>query len=135
MSCDSQIGIKNILITFTDCDTGDVVRNVSHKPSTEDLPQIRACGWTNTALTYGYTRRSASNASLTMNVIRDTRIPLAWYQGCAQLDIQIEYLNGLIYTGVGGSVTGDQRSDTHDIQLEVSYEVIDELLPAGQLAA
>lgn len=135
MTCDNIIGVKNILISFTDCDTGAVVRNVSHKLSTEELPEIKTCEWVNTVLTHGYTRRTAANAGMGLSVIRDERVPLAYYQGCAALDIQIEYTNGLVYTGVGGSQTGDTRSDTHTVQLDVSFPTIDEMLPATQLVA
>lgn len=135
MACENQIGVKNILITFQSCETEEVIRNVAHKLSTDELPTILACAWTIEALTNGYVSRSASNASITINVIRDTRVPLQWYQGCAQIDIQIEYLNGLVYTAFGGSVTGAEGSDTHDVAMEISFKEIDEMLPAAQIAA
>lgn len=135
MACENQIGVKNILITFQDCDTEEIIRNVSHKLSTEELPTVLACTWSVEALTNGYVQRSAMNASINLNVIRDTRVPLAWYQGCAQIDIQIEYLNGLVYTAFGGSVVGAEASDTHDVGMEISFKEIDEMLPAAQIAA
>lgn len=135
MACENQIGVKNILISFRDCDTDEVVRNVSHVLSTEELPTVLACTWANEALTGGYVQRSAQNASISLNVIRDTRVPLQWYQGCAAIDIQIEYMNGLVYTGFGGSVVGAEASDTHDIPMEISFKELDEMLPAAQIAA
>ena len=135
MSCDNLLGVKNILITFRDCDTDEVIRNVSHKQSNNDMPEVKTCAWTNEELTNGFIRRTAANASIQVVVIRDLRVPLAYYQGCAALDIQIEYLNGLVYTGLGGSVIGDQRSDTHEVTLEAVFRVVDEMLPAEQLTA
>lgn len=135
MTCENIIGVKNILISFRDCDTDEVIRNVAHKLATQDLPEVKTCEWVNEVLTHGYTRRTAQNASMMLNVIRDERIPLAYYQGCASLDIQIEYLNGLVYTGFGGTVIGDQRSDTHNVQIEASFKTIDEMLPGAQLTA
>lgn len=134
MACENQIGVKNILMTFRDCNTGGVIRKVSHKLSTDELPAIRTCEYTNEVLTGGYVRRIHGNASMTLNVIRNTGIPLGFYQGCAEIDIQIEYLNGLIYTAIGGSVIGDERSDTHDTPLEISYRLIEETLPVAALA-
>lgn len=135
MACENQIGVKNILISFTDCDTGQIIRKVSHKLSNEDLPQVKTCGYTNEPLPGGYIRRIHANASILLNVIRSVRIPLSYYQGCASIDIQVEYLNGLIYTGVGGSVTGDETSDTHDVPMQLSFRVLEETLPAAQFTA
>lgn len=132
MSCDTQIGVKNILLTFTDCTTGEIIRKVSHKLATADLPTIKTCDYVNEALTGGYVRRTHSNAMMSINVIRNTRVPLGFYQGCAAVDIQIEYLNGLIYTAVGGSVTGDQASDTHEVAMELVFKTIEETLPREQ---
>jgi hypothetical protein len=135
MSCDNIIGVKNILMTFRDCDTDQVVGPYSHELANEDLPTWKLCPFTNEVLSHGYVRRQTANATVQMNVIRDLRVPLAWYQGCAQVDIQVEYLNGLVYTGNGGTATGDDQSDTHQVTLNLSYRLLDELLPAEQLAA
>jgi hypothetical protein len=135
MACDNQVGVKNILITFTDCATGQVFSKISHELSSEDLPTIRACGYTNEALPGGYTKRNLSNAQIELKVIRDLRVPLPYYQGCAGIDIQVEYLNGLVYTGFNGTTTGDESSDTHEVTMTVAYKLLDELLPAGTLQA
>lgn len=133
MPCLNQIGVKNILISFRDCDTDEVIRNVSHKLSTDELPTVLACTWSNEELTNGYIQRNAVNATIELNVIRDTRVPLAYYQGCAGIDIQIEYLNGLVYTAFNGSVIDAEGSDTHDVPMTISFAEIDELLPAASL--
>lgn len=136
MACDNQVGVKNILLTFHDCDTGETLGPISHELASTDLPTIRMCNYTNEALTGGYVSRSLGNAGMEMNVIRDPRVPLAYYQGCASVDAQIEYFNGLVYTGLDGSVTGDDLSDTHDVTFALTFrQDIDEMLPAGQLDA
>ncbi len=135
MPCDNLVGVKNILITFRDCDTDEVIGPLSHELSTEELPMVKTCDIVNETMTNGFIRRTSANASIMMNVIRDLGIPLAWYQGCAALDIQIEYLNGLVYTGLGGSAIGDERSDTHDVTIEASFETLDEMLPGTQRSA
>lgn len=135
MACENLVGIKNILLTFTNCDTGEVLGPISHQLATEDMPTIRACGFTNEALPGGFVKRSLSNAQMEMNVIRDLRIPLAYYQGCAAVDTQIEYMNGLVYTGLNGSATGDDSSDGHEVTTTLTYKELDELLPAGTLDA
>lgn len=133
MACQNQVGVKNILISFEDCDTGEVIRNVSHKLATDELPMVRACAWTNEELTNGYVQRNAVNATISISVIRDPRIALSQYQSCASISIQIEYFNGLVYTAFNGSVTTTDGSDTHAVTMDLSFSEIDELLPASTL--
>lgn len=135
MSCDNMVGVKNIIISFTHCETGEVVKNISHKQANDELPTFRHCNWVNEAMTNGFTRRTASNANMSFSVIRDKRIPLGWYQGCASVDVQIEMLSGIVYTGVAGSVTGEDGSDSHEVQMDVTFVELDEMLPDGQLVA
>lgn len=135
MACDNQVGVKNILITFRDCETDTVYGPISHELSSEDLPTIRTCAYNNEPLPGGYVKRQVSNAEIEMKVIRDLRIPLALYQGCAAVRVQIEYFNGLVYSAVDGTGTGDEKSDTHEVTLMLSFKEIDELLPAGTLQA
>lgn len=134
MACDNLVGLKNCVITFTDCDTDTTVGPISHLLATEDLPTIKTCAWNNEKLVGGYTRRQASDVGVEISIIRDLRIPLAWYQGCASIDMQLEYDNGLVYTCLGGGVIGDEKSDTHQVDLELTFRIIDELLPTGALA-
>lgn len=133
MACEDLVGVKNILLTFHDCDTGESYGPISHQLAGEDLPTIRTCGISNEAMAGGFVKRTLSYAQAELNVTRDTRIPLAYYQGCAAVDFQIEYYNGLVYTGLNGSGTGDDMSDTHEVTLTLAYKEIDELLPAGIL--
>jgi len=55
------------------------------------------------------------------------------YQGCSDVTLQVEYFNGLVYSAAKGTGTGDEKSDTHEVTLTVSFKEIDELLPAGTL--
>ncbi len=133
MTCPNQVGVKNIMLTFHDCETDAVFGPISHELATEDLPTIRTCPYTNEALPGGYVRRSVGNSMIEMNIVRDLRIPLSLYQGCSSLDIQIEYFNGLVYSAVGGTSTGDEASDTHEVVITTIFREIDELLPAGTI--
>lgn len=135
MACDNQVGVKNILLTFRDCDTDQVFGPISHELASEDLPTVRACTYTNEPMQGGYVKRNLGQAQIEMNIVRDLRIPLSYYQGCAQIDAQIEYFNGLVYSAAGGTATGDESSDGHEVTVTISYKVIDELLPAGTLDA
>ena len=135
MACDNQVGVKNIMITFRDCETNAVYGPLSHELATEELPTVRICPYNNEPLPGGYVKRKVSNSSIEMKVIRDLRVPLALYQGCAALSIQIEYYNGLVYSAVNGTGTGDEKSDTHEVTIMASFREIDELLPAGILQA
>jgi hypothetical protein len=135
MACDNQVGVKNILLTFTDCDTDQKYGPISHELASDTLPTLRLCPYNNEALPGGYVKKIKGNSQIEVNVVRDLRIPLALYQGCAAVDIQLEYYNGLVYSAVGGGATGDESSDTHEVTLTVSFKEIDELLPAGTLQA
>lgn len=135
MVCTKQNGVKNILITFKDCDTDEVIGPISHELASDELPTVKACAWSNTALTGGFVTRSADNATMTINVRRDLRIPLAQYQGCAAIDIQVEKFDGTVWTMTDASVTEPDESDGHSISMTLVSDTIDELLPEGSLAA
>lgn len=127
--CDNIHGVKNILITATNCETGQVYGPFSHELATDELPTWKPCAWTNEAMPGGYVRRTASNASASITVIRDRRIPIAMYQGCGSIDIQVEYENGNVFTGKSGSVTGDEESDAHQVTMALVFRILNELLP------
>ena len=133
MTCENQVGVKNILITFLDCDTGLIYGPISHKLSSDELPTWRLCAFNNDPLPQGYVKRQPTNPEVEIKVIRDLRIPLAMYQGCSDVTLQVEYYNGLVYSAAKGTGTGDEKSDTHEVTLTISFKEIDELLPAGTL--
>lgn len=135
MTCDNQIGVKNILLTFRDCETDEVFGPISHDLATDTLPTWRLCEWTNEAVPGGFVRRAQASQGVEINVIRDLRIPLALYQGCSDVTLQVEYFNGLVYSAVKGTGLGDDKSDTHEVAMNISFRTIDELLPAGTLPA
>lgn len=135
MTCGNIVGVKNILMTFNDCNSDTKIGPIEHALAGTDLPTWRNCAWTTERLPGGYVKRTASDASVQLTIIRDIRIPLSFYQGCAAIDIQVEYHNGLVQTGIAGGVVGDERSDTHEVTLEIVFATVDEMLPAGALAA
>lgn len=135
MACENVVGVKNILITFVDCDTDTTIGPIVHQLATEDLPMWRACAWKSEPLPGGYVKRAASQAAGEIKVIRDKRVPLAYYQGCAQINLQVEYANGIVYTGRGGGITGDSKSDSHEVDMQMTFRVLEEMLPSGALAA
>lgn len=133
MACENMVGVKNILLTFFKCDTDERIGPIVHLLSSEDLPTVKTSVVINERLTDGYVQISRADARIELSVIRDLRLPLNIYQGDAAIDIQIEYFNGLVYTGVGGNVIGDENSDTHAVTMDISYKEIDEMLPTGAL--
>lgn len=135
MTCENQVGVKNILLTFRDCDTDAVYGPISHKLATDTLPTWRLCPYNNEALPHGYVKRQPTNPEVEISVVRDLRIPMAMYQGCSDVNLQVEYYNGLVYSAVAGTGTGDEKSDTHEVQMTLSFREIDELLPNGILEA
>lgn len=134
MACPSIIGVKNILITFTNCDTNEVVGPISHELAKEDLPRWRLYEYRQETLPGGYVKRHHISPECEMDLIRDLRMPLVDYQGRSALDIQVEYDNGLVYTGTSGGITGDEKSDTHEVMLKIAFRQLTELLPPGALA-
>ena len=133
MACENQIGVKNILLTFRDCETDETYGPISHELSSDEQPTYRLCGYNNEALPRGYVRRTIANEQIELSVIRNLGIPLALYQGCSSVDIQIEHFNGLVYSAVQGTGIGDESSDGHEVTLTLAFRDIDELLPAGTL--
>jgi hypothetical protein len=120
-------------MTFRDCDTDAVYGPISHDLSGDDLPTWRLCPYNNSALPHGYVKRQPTNPEVEIKVIRDLRIPLSMYQGCSDVNLQVEYYNGLVYSAAKGTGTGDTKSDTHEVDLTLSFREIDELLPVGTL--
>ena len=76
MTCENQVGVKNILISFRDCDTDAVYGPISHELSSEDLPTWRLCAFNNEAMPHGYVKRQPTNPEVEIKVIRDLRVPL-----------------------------------------------------------
>jgi len=135
--CDNQIGVRNILIRFTDCDSNAVYGPFSHELAGSEQPTYRLCEFSNEALPGGYVRRTRGTNEISVMVIRNLGIPLALYQGCGSMDITIEHFNGMVITGLSGTSTGEESSDGHEVTLTASFKEIDELLPnrAVNLAA
>lgn len=135
MSCDNTHGVKNILLTFRDCRTDQVLGPIVHELSSDTMPQFKTCSYSNEAMPGGYIRRVHSNASAELMVIRDRRVPLSYYQGCAAVSMQVEMENGIVFTGNNGGVLGEERSDSHEVTMEIAFRVLNETLPPGNLAA
>lgn len=135
MTCANQIGVQNITMTFRDCNSNQVYGPVFHELATEEQPQYKLCPNDNEAIPGGFVRVRKSNQMMTLSVIRNLGIPLALYQGCASVDIVVEHLNGLVYTGIGGTSTGSESSDGHEVTIEASFKEIDELRPETLSAA
>ena len=133
MTCDNQVGVKNILLSFHDCDTDAVYGPIAHVLASDTLPTWRLCPYKNEPLPHGYVTRKPTNPEVEISVIRDLRIPLSMYQGCSDVNLQVEYFNGLVYSAAKGTGTGEGKSDTHETKLTISFREIDEMLPAGTL--
>lgn len=133
--CGNQVGVRNILITFTDCDSGATYGPLAHELAGDAQPAYRLCEYSNEPLPGGFVRRTKGNNQIELVIIRDLRIPLALYQGCAAIDVTVEHFNGMVVTGNSGTGTGDSASDGHEVTLTATFREIDELLPAGVLAA
>lgn len=135
MACEGIIGVKNILLTFTHCDSGQTVKNLSHALSSDEIPQVRTVPFKSEAIPGGYTRRHSSYCRINMKVIVNRGLHLSWYQGAASVDVQIEYEDGRVLTGTGGTVSGEETSDMHEANMQLTFRGgVTELLPDGALA-
>lgn len=131
MACDNQVGVRNIFLTFTDCDTGSRFGPFVHELSGDEQPQYKLCAFSNEPMTGGYVRRTRDNQMIELSVIRNLQIPLAFYQGCSAVDITVEHYNGMVITGLDGTGTGDETSDGHEVSMTLVFRELDELLPSG----
>lgn len=134
MSCPKILGVRNLPIRFTDCVTGTIVGPIIHKLAGDELPQFRVYPFSSEILPNGYSRQFQRSAKIMFKIQRDPRVPLKFYQGGAMLDIQVEMESGHVYTGEGGTVIGEPTSDSLEVEIEASFEIVDELLPDGALA-
>lgn len=128
--CGNQVGVRNILMTFLDCDTDVSYGPFSHELASEEQPTYKFCDYSNEPLPGGYVRRTRGFNEISLMVIRNLGIPLALYQGCGAIDITIEHFNGLVITGLSGTATGDESSDGHEVTVTAAFRQLDELLPA-----
>lgn len=127
MACPEYVGVKNITMTFTNCDTGERRGPMAHDIADDTNPEIKECSYTTEAMSGGRVKKTKSNARINVTVIPERGIPLAWYQGCASIDIQIEYYDGRIVTGIGGAVeTGDSdTSNFESVAVNMVFKEID----------
>jgi hypothetical protein len=135
MACSNLVGVKNLVITFKNCTTGETSQPIVHKLATADIPTWKTCPFMNEKLPGGYIKQSTANAGAEMKIIRDARVPLSYYQGCATLNVQCEMFSGIVFTGVDGGVLNDTKSDSHEVDLEITFSTLDELLPPGAIAS
>ncbi len=129
MACEKQVGVRNIIMKITDCDTGTIYGPVAHELAGDDQPMYKLCPYNNEPLPGGYVKRNVANSEIAVSVIRHQGIPLAMYQGCGAIDITIEHFNGRVVTGINGTATGDESSDGHEVAVAITYSEVDELLP------
>lgn len=135
MACDNQVGVKNVVLTLRDCDTDEEYGPIAHELADDTQPVYRLCRFTNEELSGGYIQRTLASPSIEVNIIRNLGIPLAMYQGCASVDVQVEHFNGLVYSATAGSATGEETSDGHAVTMTLIFKEIDEMLPDGALDA
>lgn len=136
MSCQDQIGVKNISISFTDCDSGNEAGPYAHVLSDDGaLPEIVACTAKNTELTDGKVKRARTNAGINISVQPLRSVPLAFYQGCASIDIQLEYYDGTVITGKDGNVIDAGGSTYEKADMNIRFKEIDEMRPQTARAA
>lgn len=134
MTCLNVVGVKNINLTFQNCETGETFGPYAHELATEELPMWRLYPYSIESLPGGYVKKKHISSKVKLKIIRNLAVPLVDYQGRSQISGQVEYEDGLVYTWVDAGVTGEAESDTHEVDMECSARVIDEVLPPGAIA-
>jgi hypothetical protein len=135
MACENQVGVRNIWMTFTDCDTGTVYGPFAHDLAGDEQPMYRLCPFSNEAMPNGYVKRNVSNSKIGLNIVRHQGVPLQMYQGCAAVNVNIEHYNGRIVTALNGTPIGDDDSDGHEVSMDITFAEVDEYLPSPATAA
>ena len=131
--CTKIVGVKNIMMTFRNCETQQIIGPVSHQLAREELPKWRLFEFKQEKLPGGYVRRHHISPECEIVLIRNLGIPLKDYQGRSAIKVQVEYENGLVYTGESGGVQGEDMSDTHEVSMKIAFHDLEELLPPGAL--
>jgi hypothetical protein len=134
--CPEIVGVRNISLSFTDCDGGDgavSIRARTHTMSKDELPMYNMATYTLEGLSRGRAKRTYTNATIELPIVRDLAIPLIYYQGRAAISVQIEHINGVVVAASNGIVTGVEASDGNDVRMNLEFAKIEELLPSGAL--
>ncbi len=136
MGCLNQVGVKNLLLGFADCDNGSSggignVAGVTHSMAQDELPMYDSVPYTLEALSGGRVKRTYKNCSIKVNVVRNKAIPLQYYQGRASVDYQCEHIDGSVFTGAAGSVVEADDSDSNEVSMTISFASIVEVLAPG----
>lgn len=133
-NCPAQVGVRNLVISFKDCESDNEWRNVVHKINGDTLPTVMACNKTTTVLPGGKVQvGEGTGYTFTADILRVESIPLAMYQGCAAIDVSVEFYDGSVWTLLNGSVTDATESDGNTIQLTASFQEFDEILAVNTL--
>lgn len=138
MSCETQLGVRHLTLTFKNCDTGERIGPLRHKLADDDLPMWNLRDRKGEKLTGGWVKYTEDSECCEIKIIRDKRIPLSVYQGNGiwSVDLQVEYLCNTVYTGLDGAIVGEEKSDTRQVDMELTFESgIEETLPEGALIA
>lgn len=126
-NCDKTIGLRNVLLTFLDCDGNIIQGPLVHEPTEDSEPNIMMCKEKREALSSGRSKIMRGNTEITdLAVYRRLEVPLAIYQGCAAVNVTLEYYNGLVYTGLNGTVIDAEGSDGVVVNMTIIFDDIDE---------
>lgn len=132
--CPSLVGVRRLTFSFKDCDTENEWRNVVHKMNGDVLPTVLACNRTTTILPGGKVQVGEGNGhTFTADIQRVSSIPLAMYQGCAAIDVSVEFYDGTVWTLLNGAITDAAESDGNSVALTATFQVFDEVLAAPLL--
>ena len=136
MDCPEVVGVRNVIISFRDCDSDVVLRNIFHKLASDTLPTFNLCPYTYTALPGGKVQKSeGTGVTLEMEIERVPSIPSAYYTGCASIDVTLEYYDGSVLTFLNGAVVDSGGTNGHTVSISAVFKEADELLAVTQMAA
>lgn len=128
-TCRNQIGVKNLLLGLTDCNTGRVYPKRQHRLADNELPMMYLSEYENEVLPTGAVLQRRTARQIDMTVERPASIPLGVYQS-GEVEIDMEMHSGEVYSG-RGSFVGRQMSNGHQVAISISLYEFAEVLPAG----
>lgn len=130
--CPDIVGVRNVLISFKDCDNDQEMRNVVHKVASDTLPTYNLCNYVLTALPGGKVQRSEGTGfTLEIEIQVVDGIPTAWYTGCAAIDVTLDYYDGKVLTFLNGAIIDSGGTDGNTVVISAVFKDADELFAEG----
>lgn len=127
MACESDVGLKNLVLTFRDCNTGEEISAISHNLAEDTQFEWNACPYTRTSTSGRKTRVSKASVQINFTVVPSLSIPSNYYTGCAEMDVSAEFYSGRVITATNGSIVDASAMNEESVAIQARFDVLDEI--------